>query len=118
MAAGSVSIARQGTNHRASLAVLLALLSAVTVPGAVVFTQHSNFVLLDAAWSIPVGFALGVGALLLARGAAGTLSRTLGRSGGGRRIRAAKILAVLGLSLALSAAIAIGFYELLVRLEG
>ena len=118
MSAGGISITRQTSNHRASLAVLLAVLAAVTVPGAVVLTQHSRFVLLDAAWSIPVGVALGIASLLLARGAGATLSVTLGRSGGARRIRAAKILAVLGISLALSAAIAVGFYELLLRLEG
>jgi hypothetical protein len=35
-----------------------------------------------------------------------------------RLIRLARILAVAGLCIALSAAIAVGFYELLVRLEG
>ena len=109
----------RSSNRRASLGVVLGSVAVATVPGAVVLTQHSGrLVLLDAAWSIPFGFAVGVAALLLARGAGTTLSLTLERSGGTRRIRAAKILAVAGICVALSASIAIGFYELLVRLEG
>jgi hypothetical protein len=116
---GSVTIQRRQSNHRASLAVLVAIVGALTVPGAIVLTQRSGrLVLLDAAWSIPVGFLLGLAALLLARGAGGTVTRTLERAGGVRRIRIAKILAVAALSVALSAAIAVGFYELLLRLEG
>ncbi len=119
MSESSVPNPRRASNHRASLAVLLGIVAALTVPGAVVLTQHSGrLVLLDAAWSIPLGFALGVAALLLARGARGTVSRTLERAGGHRRIRTAKILAVAGVSLALSASIAIGFYQVLLQLEG
>ena len=78
----------------------------------------AGLALLDAAWAIPVAFAFGVAALLFARGARGTISRTLERAGGRGRIRLGRVLAVAGICVALSASIAIGFYELLLRLEG
>ena len=109
----------RSSNHRASLAVLLGLLAVAAVPAAVALSRRSQGVsLLDAAWAIPPAFASGVGALLFARGARGTIARTLERAGGSGRIRAARLLAVAGICVALSASIAVGFYELLVRLEG
>ncbi|HET7567191.1 MAG TPA: hypothetical protein VFJ91_04315 [Gaiellaceae bacterium] len=109
----------RSSNHRASLAVLAGVVSAATVPAAVLVAQRSATLdLVDAAWAIPLGFVTGAAALLLARGAAGAWTRSLERAGGARRIRTARILAVAGLSLTLAAAIAVGFYELLVRLEG
>lgn len=108
----------RSSNGRASLAVVAGLVSVATVPGAIVLAQRSaSLDLVDAAWAIPVAFAAGVAALLLARGAHGAWARSLERSGGPRRIRLARVLAVVGLSLTLAAAIAVGFYELLVRLE-
>ena len=43
---------------------------------------------------------------------------TLERAGGAGRIRLGRVLAVAGICVALSASIAVGFYELLLRLEG
>ena len=109
----------RSSNSRASLAVLLGLVALAAVPAAIVLAQRSQRLdLIDAAWSIPPAFAAGVAALLHARGARGTFARTLERAGGAGRIRTGKILAVAGICLALSASIAIGFYELLLRLEG
>jgi hypothetical protein len=99
--------------------VLAGALSALAVPAAVVFAERSTQIdLIDAAWAVPVAVVLGAAALLLARGAGGTFARTLERVGGAAEIRIARALAVAGLSFALSAAIAVGFYELLLRLEG
>jgi hypothetical protein len=109
----------RSSNHRASLAVLLGLLAVVSVPAAIALSGRSQAIgLIDAAWAIPVAFGLGVAALLFARGARGTIVRTLERAGGRGRIRTGRILAVAGISIALSASIAVGFYELLLRLEG
>jgi len=105
-------------NHRASLALIAALCGVATIPAAIVVARQSaRLKLLDAAYAIPVGMAFSVVALLFARGARATIERTLERAGGWRRVRASRWLAVLGISIALSASIAVGFYELLVRLE-
>jgi hypothetical protein len=109
----------RSSNHRASLALLAGLVALLAVPVAVVLSrQSSGFTLVDAAWAIPVAFGCGVAALLFVRGARGRVRRTLEKAGGTGRARAAVFLAVAGISVALSAAIAVGFYELLLRLEG
>jgi hypothetical protein len=108
----------RSSNHRASLAVLLGLVAVVVVPAAVaVAHQTAGVSLLDAAYAIPVAAATGLAALLFARGAAGRIRRTLERAGGAGRARLARILGVAGICFALSGAIAVGFYELLLRLE-
>jgi hypothetical protein len=89
------------------------------VPVGVALSRQTEGVhLLDAAWAIPVAALLGLSALLFARGAAGRVRATLERAGGKGRIRLSRWLGVAGLCVALSASIAIGFYELLLRLEG
>ena len=105
-------------NHRASFALVAALCGLIAVPVAVLLSRQTGKIhLLDAVWAIPVGMALSVGALLFARGARGQIRRTLERAGGTGRLRATRWIAVAGICVALSAAIAVGFYELLVRLE-
>ncbi len=86
--------------------------------GVVVSRQTAGVHLLDAAWAIPVAALCGIAALLLARGARGRIRRTLERAGGAGRSRLGRYLGVAGLCVALSASIAVGFYELLLRLEG
>jgi hypothetical protein len=108
----------RSSNHRASFAVLLGLVAVAAVPVGIYLTHRvARLDLLDAGWAIPLAFAAGVAALLFARGARGTIARTLARVGGAGRARAGRILAVAGICIALSASIAVGFYELLVRLE-
>ena len=60
----------------------------------------------------------GLAALLFARGAGGRIRWTLEQAGGFGRIRLGRVLGVAGICVALSASIAVGFYELLLRLEG
>jgi hypothetical protein len=106
------------SNHRASLAIVVGLVASVAVPGAILYARQSGrLVLLDAAWAIPVAALCGVLALLFVRGARGRIRQTLERAGGAGRIRAAKILAIAGICFALSGSIAVGLYELLLRLE-
>ena len=83
-----------------------------------VANQSARVSLLQAGWAIPVAAVCGVGALLLARGARTRIRVTLDRAGGHRRVRAAVYLGIAGLCFAASGAIAIGFYELLLKLEG
>jgi hypothetical protein len=109
----------RSSNHRASLAVVLGLLGLAAVPAAIALSQRSGGIgLLDAAWAIPFAFAFAVAGLLFARGARGRIAATLERAGGRHRIRLGRFLAVAGLCIALSASIAVGFYEVLLRLEG
>lgn len=90
----------------------------LTLPAAVVVARQTSGVkLLDAAWAIPVAALCGAAALLFVRGAHGRIRWTLERAGGRGRARAALVLGVAAICLALSAAIAVGFYELLLRLE-
>lgn len=97
---------------------MLGALAAAAVPaGIVAARQSAKLSLLDSAWSVPIAAALGVSALLCARGARARIRWTLERAGGHTRVRAGVLLAVIGICFALSGAIAVGFYELLLRLE-
>ena len=73
--------------------------------------------LLDAAWAIPVAAVAGVASLSFERGARGVADRALHRAGGSRRLMTARVLAITGICLALSSALAVGIYEFLVWKE-
>jgi hypothetical protein len=120
VAVRQMSVARrQAANHRAWLSVACGVLAVAAVPVAIWTTRKlPGTELLDAAWAIPVGFLLAIAALLFARGAHGTIARRLERIGGAGWIRLGRVLAVAGLCLAASSSIAVGVYELLLRLEG
>ena len=85
--------------------------------GVVLSGRLAGLDLVDAAWAIPVAAICGIAALLFARGARGRIQRTLERAGGAGRARLGRILGIAGICIALSATIAVGLYELLVRLE-
>jgi hypothetical protein len=105
-------------NVRAWIAFLFGLVAVATIPVAIELTRKiSGAQLLDAVWSIPVAAVAATVSLLFARGARGAIVRTLERAGGSTWIRLARILAVTGICLTLSASIAVGVYELLLRLE-
>ena len=107
------------TNPRATAAAVLGGLAALALPAGVLLARESTSVsLLQSAWAIPLALVFGVGALLLARGARTQIRVTLDRAGGHRRVRAAVYLGIAGICFAASGAIAVGFYELLLRLEG
>ena len=105
-------------NVRAWLAFLFGLLAAGVIPAAIELTRKiPGAALLDAVWAIPVAAAAAIVALLFARGARGAIARTLQPVGGQGSIRLARIFAVAGICVTLSASIAVGLYELLLRLE-
>jgi hypothetical protein len=109
----------RSSNHRASLALVLGLAAVAAVPAGVALSRQTAGVrLLDAVWAIPVAALCGLAALLFARGAGGRIRWTLERAGGLGRIRVGRLLGIAGICVALSASIAVGFYELLLRLEG
>ena len=93
-------------------------MAVAAVPAGVVVAERlTGVTLIDAAYAIPVAALAAVSALLFARGARGRIQRTLERAGGAGRARMGRLLGVAGICIVLSASIAVGFYELLVRLE-
>jgi hypothetical protein len=108
----------QRLNPRAWLALLFGLLAAVAVPVGIELTRKiPGAALLDAVWAIPVAAVAATLSLLFARGARGAIARTLEPVGGAACIRLGRILAAAGICITLSASIAVGLYELLLRLE-
>ncbi len=105
-------------NARASVALVAGLCGVLALPAAIAVARKTHaIVLLDAAYAIPLAIAFSICALLFARGAQGRIRSTLERAGGRGRVRWSRRLAVLGIAIALSASLAVGFYELLLRLE-
>ena len=105
-------------NFRAWLAFFFGLVSAAIIPAAIELTRKiPGAGLMDAVWAIPVAAVAAILALLFAGGARGAIARTLGPVGGATAIRLGRILAVAGICITLSASIAVGLYELLLRLE-
>ena len=105
-------------NARAAWSAVLGLLSALTMPLAILGTRYSaSYELLQAGFAIPVAAALGIAAIVLARKARKLEQVTLGRAGGAKRGRIGRILGTLGLCMAASAAIAVAVYGVLVWLE-
>lgn len=87
----------------------------LAIPVAVVGTRYSSGVrLLDAAWAIPVAALCSVAALLVLRGLRGHVRTSIERS---RTVQLGRALAIAGICVTLSAAIAVAFYEILLRLE-
>ena len=96
---------RRPSNVRGTLAVLVGLAAAVVVPVAIELTRTvSGADMLDAAWAIPIAALAAVVSLILARGGRGE-----------RLFLAARVLAVTGICFTLSASLAVGIYEFIVR---
>jgi hypothetical protein len=96
--------------------VILGLLAVGALPGAIAASRFSTrFELLDASAAIPVAAVLGLLAILSA-GRARRSVRSL-RPGGETVATLAKVLGLLGMCLALTASISVGFYELLVKFQ-
>ena len=98
---------------RAWVALLLAVAGLATLPAAIEVARRSKRVgLLDAGYAIPLAFLLGLVALVMARRALNNLRWLRVREGGTGVARTAVIVAALAVCLALTAALSIGFYEL------
>jgi hypothetical protein len=95
------------------VALLLGLLGLFVLPAAIEVSRRSQRVdLLDAAYAIPVAFILGLLALVMARRARENLRWLHLRDQGTGVASTAVILSALTLCLALTAALSVGFYEL------
>lgn len=98
---------------RAWVALVLAVLGLLTLPAAVEASRRSKQIgLLDAGYAIPLAFLLGLVALIMARRARDNLRWLRVREGGTAVASVAVIVAAIVLCLALTAALSIGFYEL------
>jgi hypothetical protein len=98
---------------RSWVALLLGIAGVLTLPVAVEVTRRSGrLALLDAGFAIPLALALSFVAVMMARRARENLRWFRLQDGGTGVASAAVIIGLLGLCLALSAALAIGFYEL------
>jgi hypothetical protein len=92
---------------------LLALLGLAVLPAAVEVSRRSTRVgLLDAGYAIPLAFLLGLVALIMARRARANLRWLRLREGGTAVASTAIIISLVTLCLAVTAALSIGFYEL------
>jgi hypothetical protein len=95
------------------VALLLGLAGLLTMPAAVEVSRRSARVdLLDAGYAIPLGFLLGVVSVLMARRARQNLRWLSLREGGTGVASVAVIVGMVAVCLALTAALSIGFYEL------
>jgi 4-hydroxybenzoate polyprenyltransferase len=106
-------VARTQSSRSPAPAIAFGLIGVVAIPAAIAYSRYSkNFSLLDAAYVIPVAAVAAVAAILAVRGTKGHV-----HFGPRRSVRVAWVLAILAVCCTLSASIAIGFYELLLRLE-
>jgi hypothetical protein len=95
------------------VALLLGVIGVATLPAAVELARRSERVaLLDASYAIPVGFLLGLVSVLMARRARDNLRWLRLREGGTAVASAGVIAGALAVCLALTAALSVGFYEL------
>ena len=102
----------------ARASVLVGLLSVATMPVAIAATRWSDqFELLQAGFAIPLGAALGLLAIALARRARSRLAPTLGHPKGTRTARLGRFLGLLGFLLALTAAGSLAVYWILSVVE-
>ena len=98
---------------RSWVALLLAVAGVLTLPVAVELTRRSGrLALLDAGYAIPLALVLSFVAMMMARRARQNLRWFRLREGGTGVASAAVIIGLVGLCLAFSAALAVGFYEL------
>jgi hypothetical protein len=84
------------------------------MPAGVLLARETEQVTLRTSTvSIAVALALGWFAIILARRARDRIELTLGRAGGATTARVGRLLGILGVLLAITAALAVGFWGLL-----
>ena len=107
-------MARADRNGSGWGALLAGVAAVATLPVAIYATRFSDsYELLHAGFAIPLAAALGIVALSLARQARRRFAVSLTSAPPPRRVRAGRILGVLGLCLAASGLVALGVYGLL-----
>jgi hypothetical protein len=95
------------------VALVLAVLGLLVLPAAVEVSRRSTRIsLLDAGYAIPLAFLLGLVALIMARRARDNLRWFRLKEGGTGVASVAVVVSAVTLCLAVTAALSIGFYEL------
>jgi ABC-type uncharacterized transport system permease subunit len=96
------------------MSVLLGLLGLATLPAAIAVTERVNGLsLVEAGFAIPAAILFGLGAVVIGRKVRRRSRQTLGEVPGTRVARLGRILGYVALYLALTAALAVGFYAVL-----
>jgi hypothetical protein len=115
----SIEMTFTDTAHRrAWVALVFAVASLLTLPAAIEVSRRSKRVgLLDAGWAIPLALLLAVVGLVMARRARANLRWLQIRDGGTGIASTAVILSTVAFCLGLTAALSIGFYELVVAYQ-
>jgi hypothetical protein len=109
---GSSSATR--ANPRAWWSLVCGIAAVLAVPaGTLVARKLEQVTLLDSSGSIVAAAILGWSAIVLARRGRERIQITLGRAGGKGAARTGRLLGILGLILAGTAALALGFWGLL-----
>jgi hypothetical protein len=109
----SSSSATRG-NPRAWWSLVCGIASIAAIPAGTILARESERVtLVDSSGSVAVAALLGWAAIVLARRARDRIQITLGRAGGGGAAAAGRILGIIGLLVAGTAALALGFWGLL-----
>jgi hypothetical protein len=100
------------------MSVLFGVLSVLAIPAGLALAAYSNMVDLRlASASVPIAGVLGFFAVSLSRGARKHSQISLGRIGGIGLARTGSILGMVGLYLAVMAALSVGFFGLLLLFE-
>jgi cytochrome bd-type quinol oxidase subunit 2 len=103
------------SSRRAWVALLLGIAGILVLPAAIEVSRRSKAVgLLDAAYAIPLSFLLALVSLVMARRARHNLRSLRVRRGGTGVAKTAVVIGTLGLLLAITAALSVGFYGLVV----
>jgi hypothetical protein len=96
------------------MSVLLGLLGLATLPAAILVTERvDGLSLVEAGFSIPVALILAVAAALIGRRVGRRSRQTLASLPGATVARLGRVLGYAGVYLALTAALAVGFYAVL-----
>jgi hypothetical protein len=110
----SSSSGARRANPRAWWSLACGLLSLAAIPvGVVLARELKQVTLVESSGSVLVAALLGWSAIVLARRARERIQITLGRAGGGTAAQAGRILGIVGLLVAGTAALALGFWGLL-----
>jgi hypothetical protein len=96
------------------MSVLLGLLGLATLPAAIAVTERlDGLSLVESGFAIPAAILLSLGAVVIGRRVRRRSRQTLAALPGARIARAGRILGYVGLYIALTAALAVGFYGVL-----
>jgi hypothetical protein len=94
--------------------VLLGLLGLATLPAAIAVTERvDGLSLVESGFAIPAAILLGLAAVVIGRRVRTRSRQTLASLPGTRLARLGRALGYIGLYLALTAALAVGFYAVL-----